>query len=73
MSEYLTDWSLDVAGETSLKNDGKRGLNEQFKDFREYFSEWRHAKVLFAVSMSWFLLWVMVILRPLRTRADLSK
>ncbi|OAL26213.1 hypothetical protein AYO22_04391 [Fonsecaea multimorphosa] len=44
-----------VAEETSLKKDGKRGLREQFRDFREYFSEWRHAKVLFAVSMCWFL------------------
>ncbi|OAP59226.1 hypothetical protein AYL99_06524 [Fonsecaea erecta] len=44
-----------VAEETSLKKDGKRGLRDQFRDFREYFSEWRHAKVLFAVSMCWFL------------------
>jgi PHS family inorganic phosphate transporter-like MFS transporter len=34
----------------------KRGFNEQWKDFREYFSEWRHAKVLFATAASWFLL-----------------
>jgi PHS family inorganic phosphate transporter-like MFS transporter len=34
----------------------KRGFNEQWKDFHEYFSEWRHAKVLFATAASWFLL-----------------
>ncbi|EXJ77962.1 hypothetical protein A1O3_09121 [Capronia epimyces CBS 606.96] len=44
-----------VAQETSLKADGKRGVKQQFQDFREYFSQWKHAKVLFAVSMSWFL------------------
>ncbi|OCT46997.1 putative inorganic phosphate transporter [Cladophialophora carrionii] len=44
-----------VAEETSLKKDGRRGLHEQFRDFKTYFSEWKHAKVLFAVSMCWFL------------------
>ncbi|KAJ9610245.1 hypothetical protein H2200_005022 [Cladophialophora chaetospira] len=44
-----------VAEETSLKKDGRRGLYEQFRDFKEYFSQRRHAKVLFAVSMCWFL------------------
>ncbi|KIX03320.1 uncharacterized protein Z518_06872 [Rhinocladiella mackenziei CBS 650.93] len=44
-----------VAEETSLKADGKRGLKQQFQDFREYFSQWKHAKVLFAVSAAWFL------------------
>ncbi|KIW65921.1 hypothetical protein PV04_08135 [Phialophora macrospora] len=44
-----------VAEETSLKKDGRRGLHEQFRDFKEYFSQWKHAKVLFAVSMCWFL------------------
>ncbi|KAH8697400.1 major facilitator superfamily domain-containing protein [Talaromyces proteolyticus] len=33
----------------------KRGLKEQWKDFRIYFSEWKHAKVLFATAASWFL------------------
>ncbi|KIW97786.1 uncharacterized protein Z519_01370 [Cladophialophora bantiana CBS 173.52] len=47
--------TIDVAEETSLKKDGKRGLREQFRDFKVYFSEWKHAKVLFAVSMCWFL------------------
>lgn len=46
----------DVAEETSLTRNGKRGLRQQFQDFKEYFSHWKHAKVLFAVSMSWFLL-----------------
>jgi PHS family inorganic phosphate transporter-like MFS transporter len=45
-----------VAKETSLTDGGKRGFGRQIQDFREYFSEWRHAKVLFATSMSWFLL-----------------
>ncbi|KAJ5811864.1 hypothetical protein N7474_008165 [Penicillium riverlandense] len=32
-----------------------RGWKEQWADFREYFGEWRHAKVLFATAASWFL------------------
>ncbi|KIV79366.1 hypothetical protein PV11_06929 [Exophiala sideris] len=44
-----------VAAETSLKHDGKRGLHQQWRDFREYFSEWKHAKALFGVCASWFL------------------
>ncbi|KAJ5610741.1 hypothetical protein N7510_007460 [Penicillium lagena] len=32
-----------------------RGWKEQWTDFREYFGEWRHAKVLFATAASWFL------------------
>jgi PHS family inorganic phosphate transporter-like MFS transporter len=47
---------LDVAKETSLTNHTKRGYAAQWRDFKVYFSEWRHAKVLFATSMSWFLL-----------------
>lgn len=44
-----------VAKETSLTAKGKRGLREQFHDFREYFSEWKHARTLIAVSGTWFL------------------
>ncbi|KAJ5094277.1 hypothetical protein N7456_010138 [Penicillium angulare] len=33
----------------------KRGLKRQWKEFQEYFSQWRHAKTLFATSASWFL------------------
>ncbi|KAL6251428.1 hypothetical protein RBB50_001637 [Rhinocladiella similis] len=44
-----------VAKETSLKHNGQRGLHQQWQDFREYFSEWKHAKVLFGVSAAWFL------------------
>ncbi|KAK7892529.1 hypothetical protein LTR67_007626 [Exophiala xenobiotica] len=44
-----------VAKETSLKHNGQRGLHQQWQDFREYFSDWKHAKVLFGVSMAWFL------------------
>lgn len=45
-----------VARETGLFGKDKRGLGNQFKDFREYFSQWKHARTLFAVSASWFLL-----------------
>lgn len=44
-----------VAKETSLTAKDKRGLREQFRDFRAYFSEWKHARTLFAVSVTWFL------------------
>jgi hypothetical protein len=47
-----------VSRETSLVGKGKRGLAEQLKDFREYFANLKHARTLFAVSASWFLLWV---------------
>ena len=30
-------------------------MNTQFRDFISYFSNWRHATVLFATSASWFL------------------
>ncbi|KJX92423.1 hypothetical protein TI39_contig5853g00001 [Zymoseptoria brevis] len=32
-----------------------RGLPGQLKDFREYFSDFKHARTLFAVSAAWFL------------------
>ena len=39
-------------------NDGhSRGWTEQWADFREYFKQWKHAKVLFATAASWFLLY----------------
>ena len=48
--------SSDVSKETGLaKGKGRRGLSQQFKDFREYFSDLQHAKTLFAVSAVWFL------------------
>lgn len=34
----------------------KRRLKDQIHDFKVYFSDRRHAKVLFAVSAVWFLL-----------------
>ena len=34
-----------------------RGLRQQWTDFYVYFSEWKHAKVLFATAASWFLLY----------------
>jgi len=45
-----------VSTETGLVGKDKRGLAEQFKDFREYFANLKHARTLFAVSASWFLL-----------------
>lgn len=47
---------LDVSKDTSVKEVAKRGLKEQSRDFFVYFREWRHTKVLFATSASWFLL-----------------
>ncbi|TPX12504.1 uncharacterized protein E0L32_000681 [Thyridium curvatum] len=32
-----------------------RGLGDQWREFREYFSNWKHARTLFAVSAIWFL------------------
>ncbi|KAJ6043939.1 uncharacterized protein N7446_002135 [Penicillium canescens] len=43
--QYVCD---DAAGQ-------RRGFAEQWKDFREYFNEVRHAEVLFATAASWFL------------------
>lgn len=45
-----------VATDTGLVGKDKRGLKQQFRDFREYFSQWKHARTLFAVCASWFLL-----------------
>ncbi|KAJ5863923.1 uncharacterized protein N7529_005839 [Penicillium soppii] len=33
----------------------KRGFQDQWNDFREYFGQWKHAKVLFATAAAWFL------------------
>jgi PHS family inorganic phosphate transporter-like MFS transporter len=44
-----------VSTDTGLVGEGKRGLKEQFADFRLYFSQWKHARTLFAVCASWFL------------------
>lgn len=46
----------DVSKDAEAEQAEKRGLKEQFRDFAVYFSEWRHAKVLFATLASWFLL-----------------
>lgn len=45
-----------VATETGLVGKDKRGLGQQFHDFTRYFSDWKHARTLFAVCASWFLL-----------------
>jgi MFS transporter, PHS family, inorganic phosphate transporter len=45
-----------VAKETGLVGKDRRGLRQQFKDFNEYFSDWKHARTLFAVCAAWFLL-----------------
>jgi PHS family inorganic phosphate transporter-like MFS transporter len=45
-----------VATETGLTAGSGRGLKDQFRDFRVYFSEWKHAKVLFGTYACWFLL-----------------
>lgn len=47
---------LDVAKKTSLIGSSTRNYSTQIKDFKEYFGQWKHAKVLFATSFSWFLL-----------------
>ncbi|KAL7787070.1 inorganic phosphate transporter [Trichoderma ceciliae] len=44
-----------VAKETSLTDKSKRGYSTQWHDFKVYFSEWRHAKVLFSSAFGWFL------------------
>ncbi|EXJ57315.1 hypothetical protein A1O7_07662 [Cladophialophora yegresii CBS 114405] len=47
-----------VADETYLKKDGRRGLHEQWQDFKTYFSKWKHVKVLFAFTATpWRTLW----------------
>jgi hypothetical protein len=48
----------DVAKDTSLTSSDKRGLREQFKDFRVYFGCWKHAKALIGTAGCWFLLYV---------------
>ena len=45
-----------VATSTGLVGKDKRGLKQQFHDFNVYFSNWKHARTLFAVCASWFLL-----------------
>lgn len=47
-----------VSKNTGLVGKDKRGLKEQFSDFRVYFANWKHARTLFAVSACWFLLYV---------------
>lgn len=44
-----------VSTDTGLVGKDKRGVKEQFADFTKYFREWRHARTLLAVSLSWFL------------------
>lgn len=45
-----------VATETGLMGKNKRGLKQQFQEFREYVKDWKHPRTLFAVCASWFLL-----------------
>lgn len=45
-----------VATDTGLVGKDKRGLKQQFQDFKTYFNDWKHARTLFAVCASWFLL-----------------
>ena len=45
-----------VATETGLVGKDKRGIKQQFEDFRVYFADWKRARTLFAVCASWFLL-----------------
>ncbi|KAF9892875.1 Inorganic phosphate transporter pho84 [Aspergillus nanangensis] len=41
--------------EQYVANDGgKRDVRKQIQEFREYFSEWRHAKVLFATDIAYY-------------------
>ncbi|KAL1878542.1 hypothetical protein VTK73DRAFT_7883 [Phialemonium thermophilum] len=45
----------DVSHESESGNGDSRDYKTQWHDFRVYFSEWRHAKVLFATAFGWFL------------------
>lgn len=45
-----------VSTNTGLVGKDKRGLGQQFEDFKIYFNNWKHARTLFAVCASWFLL-----------------
>ncbi|KAJ6007755.1 hypothetical protein N7540_011731 [Penicillium herquei] len=46
----------DIAKLTEIVvSHNKRGLKDQWRDFREYFGDWKHARTLFATSTSWFL------------------
>lgn len=51
-------YEIYVAKDTGLIGADKRGLKQQFADFRLYFANWKHARTLFAVSAAWFLLYV---------------
>ncbi|KAL3476034.1 major facilitator superfamily domain-containing protein [Aspergillus californicus] len=44
-----------VSKATEAERVNKRGLTEQFQEFAVFFSDWKHARVLFATSASWFL------------------
>lgn len=41
---------------------GTRNYGTQIKDFKEYFSQWKHAKVLIATCLCWFLLYVSALI-----------
>lgn len=44
-----------VTNDASREGGERRGLGDQFRDFRAYFSTWRHARAFFAVCAIWFL------------------
>ncbi|KUJ10168.1 MFS inorganic phosphate transporter [Mollisia scopiformis] len=47
--------NVEHKGDGSRMEDAPRGLRQQWVDFKEYFSDIRHAKILFATSACWFL------------------
>jgi hypothetical protein len=48
--------SADVEEKTGAVSGISQGLRKQWHEFREYFSDINHAKVLFATRTTWFLL-----------------
>jgi len=42
--------------EEDVAANAKAGRSQAWADFREYFSEWRHLKILIGTTVSWFLL-----------------
>ncbi|KAF8837549.1 MFS general substrate transporter [Paxillus ammoniavirescens] len=52
------DVEITISSRNSNEGDVKEPLEKKahFKEFVEYFSEWRHAKILIGTCMCWFLL-----------------
>jgi hypothetical protein len=48
--------SADVEEKTGAVSGFSQGLHKQWHEFREYFSDIKHVKVLFAACTTWFLL-----------------